>query len=521
MSAGQKYLLPVSKIRQWGFLLSGLTVFALLIVASLQYEKERINSEQFERLTTKARVIDENVVRQLEGVRDTLKSVLNGHSVAFSRGNASEAADPHLAALAEATLGVRTFFIMDGSGSVIAASRDGLVGRNFSDREYFTTPLKNPDPESLYLSEPFTTLLGIYSVNLVRVTKDSNGRVTMVAAATLEPEFFSVLLSSVRFHPDVWVALAHSNGSLVLRYPERPELLGRNLQAPGSFFSRHVASGRQVTVLTGLATASGNQGWMAQRTISAPQLNMKGALVVAIARDPDMALAAWRNLAWIGSGLFAIVSTAGVVGLLLFQRYQAVEQAELAQAEKRRRLAEEEVKRMAFYDPLTELPNRRLLMDRMQQQLASSLRNRKLSCLFFLDLDGFKQLNDSLGHDCGDRLLQEVAKRLRSIVRTEDTAARWGGDEFAVMLSGLTGDTEAAQAQVHAVASKMLESIGREYNLDGHPYRCTASIGVALFGSVSESLDDVFRRADEAMYRAKTGGRNAFELSSQQSSTVD
>jgi len=177
-----------------------------------------------------------------------------------------------------------------------------------------------------------------------------------------------------------------------------------------------------------------------------------------------------------------------------------------------RKKAEDEIRNLAFYDPLTRLPNRRLLLDRLQQAVAASSRNGRYGALLFLDLDNFKTLNDSLGHDFGDRLLVEVAGRLHACVREGDTVARLGGDEFVLMIEDLeTAGTEAA-AQAEAVANKVLASLNRPYQLAGQEYRGSSSIGVALFSGRDVGIDELLKRADLAMYQAKAAGRNTLRF---------
>jgi diguanylate cyclase (GGDEF)-like protein/PAS domain S-box-containing protein len=177
-----------------------------------------------------------------------------------------------------------------------------------------------------------------------------------------------------------------------------------------------------------------------------------------------------------------------------------------------RKAAEEEIRNLAFFDPLTSLPNRRLLMDRLGQALMSTTRIRRNGALLFLDLDNFKGLNDTLGHDMGDMLLKEVAKRLLACVREGDTVARLGGDEFVVMLPGLSEDLGIAKAQAALVGEKILDLLNQAYLLSGTVYRSTPSIGVTLFGEHNESKDELLKRADMAMYQAKAAGRNTLRF---------
>jgi diguanylate cyclase (GGDEF)-like protein len=174
-----------------------------------------------------------------------------------------------------------------------------------------------------------------------------------------------------------------------------------------------------------------------------------------------------------------------------------------------RKRAQEKISNLAFYDALTDLPNRRMLLDRLQQACTNSARHGSHGAVFFLDLDHFKALNDTLGHDHGDMLLQTVARRLQTCVRGEDTAARIGGDEFIVMTVGLDSDAAAAARQAAVVGEKLLAAVSQPCQLGQHTHRISPSIGVCLFRGRETSIDDLLKRADLAMYQAKAAGRGA------------
>jgi diguanylate cyclase (GGDEF)-like protein/PAS domain S-box-containing protein len=169
---------------------------------------------------------------------------------------------------------------------------------------------------------------------------------------------------------------------------------------------------------------------------------------------------------------------------------------------------EAQIHQLAFYDALTGLPNRRLLQDRLQQAFAVSARNVQHGAVLFLDLDNFKMLNDSRGHDAGDQLLVEVAKRLNQCVRDGDTVARLGGDEFVVVLESLSAQSAEAAAQADLVAEKIREMLGYPYHLAEHVFYSTPSIGVVVFMGYQASLEAILKYADTAMYQAKASGRN-------------
>lgn len=171
--------------------------------------------------------------------------------------------------------------------------------------------------------------------------------------------------------------------------------------------------------------------------------------------------------------------------------------------------AEAEIERLAYHDALTGLPNRTLFLDRLEQTLAASRRNRRCGAVLFVDLDHFKQINDVHGHAMGDAVLREIARRLQFHLRQEDTVARLGGDEFVVLLPELAGDLDDAGAMVLAVAEKLRSAMGTPVVVGDQEFVTGASIGITLFPRVGEGVDDLMREADTAMYRAKERGRNA------------
>ena len=177
-----------------------------------------------------------------------------------------------------------------------------------------------------------------------------------------------------------------------------------------------------------------------------------------------------------------------------------------------RKLAEAEIAHLAFYDGLTGLPNRRLLLDRLGHAIARGERGGCHGAVLFVDLDNFKQLNDTMGHDMGDRLLEMVAFRLQQVMRDSDTVARLGGDEFVILLDDVGGSPAQAASHAEIVANKIVQALGLPYALDGHELRSTPSIGIVLFGEGHHTIHDLLRQADMAMYEAKAAGRNTFRF---------
>jgi len=182
---------------------------------------------------------------------------------------------------------------------------------------------------------------------------------------------------------------------------------------------------------------------------------------------------------------------------------------------------ETKIRQMAFHDPLTSLANRRLLVDRLHQAIASNKRTERRGALIFLDLDNFKPLNDSQGHAVGDLLLIEVASRLKQSVREVDTVARFGGDEFVILVIELDSDEAVAVSEAMLIAEKIRARLAEPYHLSIQSedqldtvveHHCTASVGVALFAAQETDLDVILDLADATMYEAKKAGRNRVHL---------
>jgi diguanylate cyclase (GGDEF)-like protein/PAS domain S-box-containing protein len=260
---------------------------------------------------------------------------------------------------------------------------------------------------------------------------------------------------------------------------ERNELVGCKVEAllPVDMQDRHVAL---------------REAYMVNPVVR--QMGMSGDLYGVRKDGSQVAIEIGLSPSQTESGHFVIAAVSDVT--------------ERKRLEAERAKAEELIRHLAFHDPLTQLPNRRLLADRLKLAIAATRRNGGHGALLFVDLDRFKQINDQFGHETGDQLLVQVAQRLSNCVREEDTVARFGGDEFVIMLAGLPEDAGESIAIARLVGDKILESMGQPYRLNKHAYGMTASIGATLFQG-DDDVDAIFRRADAAMYRVKASGRNA------------
>ncbi|WP_175452421.1 diguanylate cyclase domain-containing protein [Thiohalomonas denitrificans] len=220
-------------------------------------------------------------------------------------------------------------------------------------------------------------------------------------------------------------------------------------------------------------------------------LGEKVGTLLVVADVSEQVEGIWRHTMWSSAGWLTLLM------LLLFGQYRIFSRMQAS------------IHKLAFYDQLTGLPNRSLLLDRLERAVLNSARNGEYLALLFIDLDNFKQLNDTRGHHVGDSLLQQVAERLRGCVRASDTVARQGGDEFVIVLEGLSHELEKALLQTHSIGEKIVAVLNEPYFLeDDLEHRCTSSIGVALSIGGKVDVDELLKRADISMYQAKAEGRN-------------
>ena len=609
---------------------AALAVGGFGLAALLYVERSQTLQRESDRLLHQVRIIDANLSQQLEGMNAAMLSVTTDADK-LSAPEKSASASLRLSTLADAMPGVRTMQLTNAKGRVLASNRPEVVGFDASQRAYFLAAKDKTDSAALYVSAPFRTTLGVYSLNLVKIWGNDQGVFGGLVTATLDPEYIQVLLKSVLYAADMRATLVHGDGVAFLTTPRNDSVLGAQLAIPGTHFSEHMASGRAESVTQGLVTLTGQDRLIAFRTVQPQALHMDWPLALAVSRDLYTVLTPWRTLAWVCGVTYVLISALLLLSvyfvlreqrslLQLSRRYdldarQNAEQLDLAlhgadlglwdvdlttgerRVNKRsleiignrpedppdtmarwserihpedreqvaamgaayergeietlirdyrvrhregrwvwlhsrgkithrdadgkplriigtymdisdRKEAEARIAEFAYHDSLTGLPNRRLLMDRLTQAQHASARSRKAGALLFLDLDRFKWINDSLGHDLGDVLLQEVANRLLDCFRTTDTVARLGGDEFVVVVQDL-GEVDAqVKDRAQTLSEKVLRAMREPVTLGDAQHTITCSIGIAIFAGLERTPPELFKHADSAMYRAKALGRN-------------
>lgn len=581
---------------QWIELAIALFVLGGLIAYSIAREHQRVEVVERDRLATQARVISRNLEFQLKGANQALLGVLEElreQSLLHHKVDTQ-----HLRLLANAMPGIRAISVFDNQGNLISSNYPEFVGQNFSHREYFTTVKEHPSRETLYISKPFKGLSGRYLINVTRMVPDKSGGFAGIVTATLNPEYFTTLLTSVLYAPDVESSLAHGDGLLFIVEPAR---------------EGHAAQESRM---------------IAQRVVQSGLLKMDKSLDVTVSRDTEAIFESWRHTSLIEIGFFLLFTIFSVSFLYIYQKHQrryeqlatasalALERSEKLfrstydsaaigmallnldgrfikanqalcsiigyteeelcqktfaeithpddleenrslirelvagacvnyQMEKRyfhkdgriiwilltgsathdsrnevlyfvvqiqdineQKALQEKLKTQAFQDYLTGLPNRRHFMEQAAIELARVARYGGALSLLMVDIDNFKKVNDTYGHQTGDRVLQKLGEVSKAILRDVDLIGRIGGEEFAILLPETDGEKarEAAERLRVAIAH---ESLILEM---GVPLQFTVSIGVATIADHAINLDTFLARADTALYRAKTTGRNKISL---------
>jgi diguanylate cyclase (GGDEF)-like protein/PAS domain S-box-containing protein len=698
-----------------------------------------------DRLQSQTRVVSINMNNQIEGIYNALqviKKKLPTSSVAVL--------NEYLSSLRDVMPGVGNILVIDESGTTVASNNRKLVGMNFSYREYFKRPLKFVKADILCVPPPFITVMKENVISMSLMVTGPSGEFRGIITAAFKPEYFKSLMSSVLYSPDMSSAIVHAEGLPFMIVPERPGLVLKSLNIPGTIFSRHMASGRQESIYTGNVYLTGKNRLIAVKTFRPDKVAVDAALVIKVSRDWNSVIVPWRNMSLILVSIYVLFATlsllilktmlsrriahdnllqfqtsilasagegicgvdlAGNITFLngaaerltgwraidgqlnsrdqgafplpcsvistcppdesaillvlkdgqprnvaeetfvhcngtpidveynvapLFENHQLIGavvvftditerkklELERLESEKKmellakvfqhsgegivitdeknliiavnsaftrmtgyseedaigqnprilkagneanafyvsmwealleknfwqgevwdkrkdgsiypkwlaisvvrndsgeitnyiagftditeRKQAAQKFEHLTHHDPLTNLPNRFSLMERLSQTLELAKRSASHIAIMFINLDRFKNINDSLGQYTGDLLLTHVAARLMESVRSADIVARFSGDEFVVVLPEIKSGIDA----VH-IASKIHHGLSKSYLIKGHELHTTASIGISVFPHDGESSEELMKNADLAMYHAKSIGRNNYQF---------
>ena len=306
---------------QWLMLTLSIVIFAAVISYNIFTSHREVTKHEHHRLKTQARAIALNIEQQLEATNLVLETIIKDRDYMLEHDDIN-LANNRLKVLADAMPGIRTLFLLDAEGVVIASNREELIGREFSGRDYFATPARDNNPSTLYISPPFKTVLGSFLINVSRVIIGSNGKFNGVITAALDPKYFQVLLDSVLYSPDMVNTIVHGDGIRFMVIPEQGGQTGLNLAQPGTFFTRHRESGRQENVLTGKAPNDSSERVVALKSISQPNLKLDKTIYITCSRDKSAIYENWRSNNFKQVLVFVLVCTASIFGLKRLQRRQ-------------------------------------------------------------------------------------------------------------------------------------------------------------------------------------------------------
>ena len=326
----------VSPLAQWLILAAVLSILGLAIAWNLYSDHNAIAAQQGERLSTQAAIVEKNIVPQLLLANRVIEDILDRLPAWVAENDGFKRADRALQAINNALIGTNPILLIDAKGTVIASSNKELHGMNFRERDYFQSALRNPGPGILHVSAPFRTVLDTFVVSFSRTISGPNGEFSGIVIVSAVPEYFSTLLDSVRYAPDMRASIVHDDGIVFLNSPALPGVDGMNLASPGTFFTRHMQSGTQASVFSGTAFATGDERLMAQRTIRLANPAMDHSLVVAVSRDMQSIFAEWRQDAYIRGGLFCLVALTSALGLYSYQQRKRAYEGLLAEQEAER-----------------------------------------------------------------------------------------------------------------------------------------------------------------------------------------
>jgi PAS domain S-box-containing protein len=302
---------------QWLILSIALIAIGSIIGLNIYLEYERTESREQERLLTSTKILQENIGQNLIATRDVLFDLRQR----LPRGKADKELIAHLQALRNAIPGVRTLAIIDAFGTIRAANRMELIGKNFRQRDYFKVPQQQPDKNILYITPPFKSIFGVFTLSICVIIPGTKDEFSGVVTAQLDPEYFAPILESVLYAPDMSVTVNHWEGLLFMIRPETKELAGKKF-TPGSFFFQHKKSGKEFTVHSGVSSLTGDDRLLVTRTVRPAGLNIPTPLTVGASRSYSAIFANWLNDSLKFAALYVIIVLISLLGLYAFQRRQ-------------------------------------------------------------------------------------------------------------------------------------------------------------------------------------------------------
>ena len=442
------------------------------------------------------RIIEEANNRTLQAIELTLNNVQI--SVKQGRWTAGYDANAYLQSLLRESPQIREVAFADTTGRVTTTSRREVPGTLSIEHEtYFTRALEGTLPP-LFISTPRPGRLlgddspgGQWHLIMARAVLDDSGVFAGVALAVINPGFFQELIYALDIGKNGYVAYYRYDGNLLMTSDSISVWLDDDNQATNPIFAQYLPEQEWGTFVQRQSANHSSAYIISYRATS------RWPVLIAVGLEQEEFLAPWRREARDFS--FLMAGSLGVlIGLAVIVYSQHLSQEKMAQ-----KLME------AHHDALTGIPSLRLCLDRLSNALLRARRENDMLAVFFVDLDGFKSINDNHGHDAGDYVLQQVAKRLSSCVRQMDTVGRLGGDEFLIILPKIKDSSI-----VERIGKSVIESVKKPIQWKEKKVSVSASVGIAVHPNDADEAGELIQKADKAMYKAKRNGKNRYALAS-------
>jgi diguanylate cyclase (GGDEF)-like protein len=505
--------------------------------SQMRYEESRLN--------TLSLILAEQANRSFQSVDLIISSVAQGlaaegvtDGASFDRIMATSEVHVLLKEKMSGTPQLDAINVTTRDGEMINFSRYWPVAEiDVADRDYYQAMTADPNLKT-YVSQPVQNrATNTWTIFLVHRVNGANGELLGLVNGAIALKYFEDFYQAISLRQGSGIAILRLDGVTLTRFP-RTDTIGKTYSN-----SDRLLHGATSAVLRQVSPVDGKM-----RIVAAHRLADYPLILLATITE-EAALANWRSIAWVMSlGALGCAISIAIAGYAFGWQWQHRARLSGSQAELRRhedraaamttavdlaRVTALEMAYSAKHDFLTGLPNRLLLNDRINQAITSAKRRRKAAAVLFLDLDGFKHINDSLGHAIGDKLLQSIAKRLVDCVRGSDTVSRQGGDEFVVLLSEVEQSADAAiaagrivramaephsigqqEVYVHAAtaAKGMLQAVAGPHSIDRHDLYVTASIGISVYPDDGGDAETLIQNADTAMYQAKENGRQSYRF---------
>lgn len=318
--------------KQWLLLLTVLGLLSALIVINLYVNHKRAQQRESFKLETQARVLAENIQYQLISANNALLIAANKLKHQQSHQEMLDI-QLQLKTITDSIPGISHVGILDAGGKLVYSNVAQYIGQNFGYREFFKAVKAKPNLATLYISSPFKNKLGEYVISVSRMIPSQQDAFNGVVTVTLDPGYFKTIMQSVLYAPDMWDSITHADGKLFLIQPSQEILYGTNMAKPGSFFSRHQASGQQASVLSGKFYATNETRLIVQRTVNSVDLHMDKSLVVGVSRDLSAVFAEWKKDVAVQLGLLLLIHLVSIFSLYFYQRRQQVLQQQAREAQ--------------------------------------------------------------------------------------------------------------------------------------------------------------------------------------------